>query len=174
MVQLLLSHGANLLNALRWLDDTLSKQGGLLDYYPSFQILDAALPLPLGSLHAAETLDKAIVMAAQLGTLDPKIDSIAWEWEVPSAIESQSWDLSLENAVMVMQNPLRDPQWALSDHFLAMTWDEWLADCTPARERDAIANFLALLMAAASKVKGGVTGQFTLLGLFSDAYIASY
>ena len=171
MVQLLLSHGAKVSNVLQWLDDKQSSRAVVPPDYPMFQHLDSSPPTPPSLSLSVEILEDAVMMAAQLGIVKPKIDSIAWEWEVPSAIESQSWDLSLKNAVTVMQNPLRDPQWALSDHFLAMTWDEWLADCTPARERDAIANFLGLLMSvsAASKTKSGKSVYSALSLLWSLA-----
>lgn len=165
IVQSLISHGAKLPKALRWLDGTASKQGfSLLRDYPSFEDLYSSQPPPpLSPWHLTQALDNAVMMAAQLGIVDAKIDSIEWEWELPSVIGPQSSDLSLKNAVIVMRNPLRDSQKRLSDHFLAITWDEWLADCTSAHERDNIKGFLTSLMTAASNIKGGISGWSTLL-----------
>lgn len=171
MVQWLNAHGAKVSNALRWLDDAAQEQHDrlILDYPlslnhcpSSFQELESSPIAPWLSLDPVEVLDNAIMIAAQLGIVDAGIDSIAWEWKIPSAIQSQPCDLSLEKVVTVMKNPLRHP--LQSDNFLAITWGEWLADyITLPEHRDALTELLSWIVTQASEVKDGSTGRFTFL-----------
>ncbi|KAK4103337.1 hypothetical protein N658DRAFT_309417 [Parathielavia hyrcaniae] len=168
MVARLISRGASLSNASQWLEDRrVARLPG--PSYPlhghaasrPFQEL-VSFPTPfLASSYPAEVLDNAILMATQLDIVDAYIDSIVWEWEVPSAIQSQPWDWGFQNAVIVMHNQLHyTPEPQRPENFLAMTWGEWLANYIPLPSlQGAVIDFLAVLLAKASEVTGGERGS---------------
>lgn len=169
---LLSSGAARISRVVRELDDlrtekTLLKklisnldEGEGSQIFPSFQEFVGWLYRSPGHVDNIDILNTSILVAAHLGIFDPKVDSVSWEWHVPAAIccrnVSDGFSVNMNDEVMLLAN-IQTP-----DHFLAMTWGEWLENHIPEAARRPMSECLDLLLSEALKLSYGDKGNTSI------------